>query len=348
MIRIAAAVVVVAALSSAPAEACSCRERNGELAPALEEARAEATVVFRGRVSAVDPFPLLFMSRTRVTFEVLDTFKGSASDERVVNGGSGGGDCSIGYQVGEEWLVYAYRHWGLLDTSLCTRTRRVEPGDLELRWLRTGELPLRPVAMRRETVTCIPCNLETVTAKLVGGPQKNCYSLGEPEALTAWKEHLPFWTEGYYAGHAGPMTAVGLSAEGEPFQLVQKPFWGTEEMCRQRVSYQQCERLEQRARPLVVGGMALPTLECVSPGPVTLLCDESTTRKAQWGPLEDAGSATCNVNLVEPRTCRVPAELHALIAPAPAGPVLRCQPRYDWARDRVCSIGSDPVASLEP
>src|SRR5207244_3629550 len=135
MFRLAGAAIVVAALSSSRAEACECRERTGDVAPALEEARAEASVVFHGRVIQVDPVPLSSRSWTRVTFHVLETFKGSPSDERVVNGGSGAGDCSIGYRVGGEWLVYAYRRWGLLDTSWCTRTRQIEADDFELRWL---------------------------------------------------------------------------------------------------------------------------------------------------------------------------------------------------------------------
>jgi hypothetical protein len=97
-----------AALSVADAAACSC------ISPAsacLAVKRADA--VFVGRVTGFTD---------GVQFEVERTVAGAPLGRITV--GNGPGNCALSFDVGERYVVYAYRDAaGMLFTGMCTRTR---------------------------------------------------------------------------------------------------------------------------------------------------------------------------------------------------------------------------------
>lgn len=80
-----------------------------------------------------------------VTFEVKESFKGP-SEIKNLHTDEGGGLCGYYFEVGKEYLVYAYEFKGMLNTSICTRTRLASDAedDLDiLRSLKKGEVQPR-------------------------------------------------------------------------------------------------------------------------------------------------------------------------------------------------------------
>jgi hypothetical protein len=80
-----------------------------------------------------------------VTFEVKDSFKG-ASEIKNLHTDEGGGLCGYYFEVGKEYLVYAYEFKGMLNTSICTRTRSASGAEDDLailRALKKGEVQPR-------------------------------------------------------------------------------------------------------------------------------------------------------------------------------------------------------------
>lgn len=109
------------------AHACSC------VASSLEEQLQRADAVFSGEVVNVEEDystspsggpPLL----GPVTFKVEESWKGVSKEPVVVHGyGEGGGDCSIQFREGKQYLVYAQRSGrdgdGPLQTGICSGTK---------------------------------------------------------------------------------------------------------------------------------------------------------------------------------------------------------------------------------
>ncbi|AKJ00956.1 hypothetical protein ATI61_112215 [Archangium gephyra] len=153
-----------------PANACSCMPESGDPATALRRARDGADAIFHGRVVSIERgggFLGLFGKRgLEATLEVIERFKGPVASKLVLPTGNGGA-CEYPFKVGDEYLVYASEYEGRLVTSLCSRTRPISPGNLELHWLRTGTLPLVPVALQRERV------LEAKSRTTGWGPKEN-------------------------------------------------------------------------------------------------------------------------------------------------------------------------------
>lgn len=153
-------ICVALAFTLAPpraADACSCLQPGP---PCQEYWRADA--VFAGRVTAIDPVPdpgwspdsapfyALPMSR-RVTFAIVEGFRGVTGKSVEVFTGSGGGDCGYDFEVGRAYVVYATRmprtatgeiaKDARLHTGICSRTspigrteadaRRVPPGNAD-------------------------------------------------------------------------------------------------------------------------------------------------------------------------------------------------------------------------
>ena len=74
-----------------------------------------------------------------VQFDVEETFLGEHQDDREVWTGQGFGDCGFGFELGEKYLVFAYRdlETGRDETSICTGTRKLSGvPDEELEHLR--------------------------------------------------------------------------------------------------------------------------------------------------------------------------------------------------------------------
>ena len=141
--------------------------RADYLQRALPRARAQAAVVFLGRIESIrstwGALRILGLETDdRVTLRVVEVFKGSASGSLTV-------DChptllARGPSTGM-LLVYARAdRFGLLQAASESRTRFVDEGDRELTWLRTGQLPPMPVALRRELTPGVWAELEELIA----------------------------------------------------------------------------------------------------------------------------------------------------------------------------------------
>ncbi|WP_224249058.1 hypothetical protein [Hyalangium gracile] len=316
----------------ASSEACSCEGGSPELATNLREARQGSAAIYYGRVLSVEERPF----GGKASVEVLEVFKGKLEvGTKLQLPTGGGGDCSIPFEAGQHYLMYAN------DTPesvwLCSRTRPASRDDAELEWLRTGKLPVIPVAVQREAVTCQPCSLETVSRTLVGAAAGDACSvpLRAAPALAAFREVRPFWSHGVYdPNNSGQAQAVGLSSTLRAFELTQTPYRDTLETCRQRVLRRWCEGLEPSGADAAHG----PALRCVNPGPEEEVCNEEKSRSASWGPLQAMSAASCHWYDLESSLCKMSQETKPLAKGAPRAPLLRCSPVFDRRKDHLCHV----------
>lgn len=123
--RIAVSLTVGAIVFAASdAMACSCAAPQSPCAVL----KAPESVVFVGTVMEMSPgSPAAGDGRgsdatLRVRFSVGERFGGAADSTAVVSTADNGGACGYPFQVGESYLVYAYRSADGLSTSACTRT----------------------------------------------------------------------------------------------------------------------------------------------------------------------------------------------------------------------------------
>ena len=306
-----------------PADACSCREDRRPLSEQLESELAEASDVYRARVLQTSGGHC--SSSTKI--EVLENFKGTTGPGQTFDVKSGGcGDCTIDFRVGAEYLVYGFG--SPLSVGMCTRTHEVSPGDVEVEWLRSKRLPLSPVALQREQVTCRTCDFDVTTRSLVTELPAGCNTgLWNDEAKNALAAQRPFWT------HAGPERAVGLSGYLAAFELRRTPGWASDDACRQRVVRRWCEGLALDAG---VGW------SCLGATRDEELCDENDSRAASWGPIESLSAAECTWDDATFPSC----ELQPSTAPLPAGariwPLLRCSPHRELGGSYRCHVVIGP------
>ncbi len=114
--------------------ACSCAQPT---TPAGGWTRAalltQGDVVFRGKVVHAGPLRVLGGGATdgtyTVTFQADEVWKGAVTGSVVVQAGQGGGDCTIPFQVSQEWLVYGHGDpSGVVTTGICSRTSQLAGG----------------------------------------------------------------------------------------------------------------------------------------------------------------------------------------------------------------------------
>ncbi len=293
-----AAVLLVMSVLVWPASvlACSCGRQANDLHEALKSAREKAHAIFRGRVIGIEPVysttDSKYLLRHRVTFEVSETFKGKVAPRQIVTTYRPDGlACGYLFHEGVEYLVYAgaYEQAGL-ETSMCSRTQPAKEARVELDSLRSGRLPQRPVALRREVVKCTGCDVHTVAPVLVCGGAESCGAPVSPKvAAAALREGRPFWA--YEKREtAGETKVYGMASDGRAFQLVQRPAHAAQEACTQRVHRRWCERLS-----VATGTSGVrPAVACIGSTSDELLCDETTTRRTSWGPMESPTQARCD------------------------------------------------------
>lgn len=135
-----AGIVIIVLLAGPAANACSCA---GTSAPC--ESYGTASAVFAGTVIGErtserpkqgDRTEIDWTPRA-VKFSVEQAFSGVTGTEVEVFTGRGGGDCGVGFRMGQRYLVYAYRHENKLSTSICTRTRLFSQATEDLAFLGT-------------------------------------------------------------------------------------------------------------------------------------------------------------------------------------------------------------------
>ena len=79
----------------------------------------------------IDGIPMAFK------FVVEQAYLGVAGSEIEIYTGRGGGDCGVTFQMGQRYLVYAYRYKDKLSTSICTRTKPFNKATEDITFLGT-------------------------------------------------------------------------------------------------------------------------------------------------------------------------------------------------------------------
>jgi hypothetical protein len=114
---------VVLLLAAQAGYACDCGlpSAGKPLKQVVARARKKSMAVFSGTVVAIDRKPGdLYVT---VRFKIEEFWKGALNKEAAVFTGHGGGDCGYKFEVGQRYLVYAYRYNDTeLGTNICQRT----------------------------------------------------------------------------------------------------------------------------------------------------------------------------------------------------------------------------------
>ena len=155
-----------AMINPEPSYACSCAERSSP-----SEALERADAVFMGRAVSVSYVEKVRGEQTYIDsvitkFNVTAVWKGPISETAYVDHG---GPCGTRFDVGEEYIVYAYnfgRRTGLT-TGLCSRTARLSWAMEDLAGLGEGTKPLQARA--------------TATPQPAGGPAPQTADTPTPE-----------------------------------------------------------------------------------------------------------------------------------------------------------------------
>ena len=114
-------VLAIVFLAGLDAAACTCELPwpKRTVKQQVNRARKDSRAVFSGSVLKIDEAGYML----KVTLKVENSWKGFLPTEVVVLTGRGGGDCGYGFEVGEDYLVYAYgRDLDHLGTNICQRT----------------------------------------------------------------------------------------------------------------------------------------------------------------------------------------------------------------------------------
>jgi hypothetical protein len=131
--------------------ACSCAQPQ-----TVEAELSRSKEVFAGRVLEVKEHRSLNGSMTKAAlFEVNQIWKGGSESQIIIYTGSGGGDCGVRFEEGEEYLVYAYPStmYGdkeLLITIICDRTKVMVQAQEDLAILGEGKVPTEQVNLEDE------------------------------------------------------------------------------------------------------------------------------------------------------------------------------------------------------
>lgn len=127
-------VVAIMFLAGIEATACTCDLPSPKrpLKQSVNLARKDSRAIFSGRVLRIDEAGYTL----RVTIKVNKSWKGVLPTEVVLLTGLGRGDCGYPFEVGQNYLVYAYGpdvdHLG---TNICQRTAPLSAGGKDLKIL---------------------------------------------------------------------------------------------------------------------------------------------------------------------------------------------------------------------
>lgn len=126
-------------LQTADALACSCElpEAGKSTQQQVSKAKNDSKAVFSATVRAITKEPQNYF--VNVTLIVEDVWKGELAKEVTLTTGSGGGDCGYPFEVGANYLIYAYSSQGeYLSTNICQRTNRLSAAAEDLKVLGKG------------------------------------------------------------------------------------------------------------------------------------------------------------------------------------------------------------------
>ncbi len=152
--------------------ACSCAQ---PLSVSAQFERSEA--VFVGEVLEVQEKRSMGGRVTKAAlFEVDRIWKGGTQSQIIIHTGSGGGDCGIYFEPGQDYLVYAqhskmYEGEELLTSIICDRTSEVAAAQEDLMLLGGGNAPTEQVNLMKKLEGGMPALVwvGAAIAALVGG-----------------------------------------------------------------------------------------------------------------------------------------------------------------------------------
>ena len=167
-IHLLVSAILALTFSSVPAFGCMCPRASADIKGAREVAELAAgrgDSIFEGKVERIelkwafleakagDVIPVDFENAPpvmQVSFDVLRPYRGAQQKNTRIRTGVGGGDCGFEFEVGKQYLVYAFAgESGQWETGICSGTARLEESKANLSYLR-GE-PSVPESMQRET-----------------------------------------------------------------------------------------------------------------------------------------------------------------------------------------------------
>lgn len=117
--------------------ACSCVPP-----PPPKEAMESSSAVFSGKVRSIDEPKIVRSSidPVTVTMEVKEVWKGDAEDVVKLKTALSTASCGYHFEVGAEYIVYAYGEDGEYHTGLCTRTAPLSNAEEDLQALGEGKV----------------------------------------------------------------------------------------------------------------------------------------------------------------------------------------------------------------
>ena len=120
--------------------ACSCELPPDKVSKStqIKKAKKESSAVFTGKVLSVTKLDKFNLA---VKMEVKTKWKGIKETEVTIFTGRGDGDCGFSFEVGETYLIYAYKkNGGKLGTSMCQRTALLSHSQDEIKMLGTAKI----------------------------------------------------------------------------------------------------------------------------------------------------------------------------------------------------------------
>src|SRR5262245_41056089 len=117
--------------AAATSDACTCMTSPGAC-----QAAWDVPAVFVADVVGVqDAQGDSSFARRRVQLRVAESFRGDAEGTVDLFTGQGGGDCGFPFVTGQRYLVYASRTGSGYQTGICSRTRRIDEAEEDLKYL---------------------------------------------------------------------------------------------------------------------------------------------------------------------------------------------------------------------
>ncbi|WP_090726905.1 hypothetical protein [Paenibacillus sp. PDC88] len=133
------------------AHACSCA---GPVS--MEEQLSRKTAIFTGKlISLSRPNQGMIMSSAEpvsAQFEVMNVWKGELGTEATVYTATSSESCGYeGFEVDEEYIVFAYGPYDQLKTGLCEGTKQLDTAQEELVALGAGYKPVADASPEKNT-----------------------------------------------------------------------------------------------------------------------------------------------------------------------------------------------------
>ncbi|MFF3923572.1 hypothetical protein [Paenibacillus lactis] len=135
--------ISIYAVNLPKASACSCAEP-----PTIAESLELKTAIFAGKVTSISgPPPFRLFSSgpdpVTVTLEVSKVWKGELGKKTTISTAMSSESCGYDrFSVADEYLIFAYRESGNLETGICEGTKLLSSAANELKELGSGYPPV--------------------------------------------------------------------------------------------------------------------------------------------------------------------------------------------------------------